>query len=306
MKILKLISGSLFVAAPLVAAVSAQSGPGVQVTDPGVQAASRGTGAALPSVLSNDNPGILAFFLDGQKRFQDVESVSHSPNGNNGLGPRFNSNSCVSCHGQPAVGGTGAAVNPQFQFTSNGVAPGDTTPFFITANGPTREARFPFFFNADGTANLNAPNGGVEDLFTVTSRPDAGTCSLEQPGFDAARAAGNIIFRIPTPTFGAGLIENLDDSTLLWRCRLIQSQRQRWHHHPFRLEGSEQVPAYLCRRGLQRGDGCLQPAVHARPSAARRRPAWKRASGELPEPCGERLPGGQFQSRCDVECSSSR
>jgi CxxC motif-containing protein (DUF1111 family) len=214
MKILKLISGSLFVAAFLVeAAVSAQSGPGVQATDPGVQAASRGTGAALPSVLVNDNPGILAFFLDGQARFQDVESVSGSTS--NGLGPRFNSTSCVSCHGQPAIGGTGAAINPQFQFTSDGVAPADDTPFFITANGPTREARFPFFFNADGSANLNAPNGGVEDLFTVTGRPDAGRCSLTQPPFDAARAANNLIFRIPTPTFGAGLIENLDDSTLL-------------------------------------------------------------------------------------------
>jgi CxxC motif-containing protein (DUF1111 family) len=203
------LSASIFVSALLVA------GAAFAQTDPGVQAADRGTGAALPSVLLDDNPGILAFFQNGQKRFQDVESVSNSPTGNNGLGPRFNSISCVSCHAQPAVGGTGARVNPQFLFTSNGVAPNDTTPYFITANGPTREARFPFFFNADGSANLNAPNGGVEDLFTVTGRSDAGTCSLQQPNFDRARAANNIIFRIPTPTFGAGLIENLDDSTLL-------------------------------------------------------------------------------------------
>ena len=47
-------------------------------------------------------------------------------------------------------------------------------------------------------------------------RPDAGTCtSLAQPNFAAAEAAGNIIFRIPTPLFGDGLFENLDDSTLL-------------------------------------------------------------------------------------------
>jgi CxxC motif-containing protein (DUF1111 family) len=196
-------------------AMALVAGPAFAQTDPGVQAGKRGTGAALASVLADDNPGIKAFFLDGQKRFQDVESVSKSPTGNNGLGPRFNSISCVSCHAQPAVGGTGAAVNPQFQFTRTGVAPADTTPFFITANGPTREARFPFFFNADGSANLNAPNGGVEDLFTVTGRADAGSCRLGQPGFNAAAAANNIIFRIPTPTFGAGLIENLDDSTLL-------------------------------------------------------------------------------------------
>src|SRR6202011_1075985 len=56
---------------------------------------------------------------------------------------------------------------------------------------------------------------GVEDLFTVSGRSDAGSCSLPQPSFAIAVQTNNIIFRIPTPTFGAGLIENLDDSTLL-------------------------------------------------------------------------------------------
>jgi len=182
--------------------------------DPGVQSGNRGTGATLIDP-ANDPNGFTAFFRDDLKRFQDVESVSGSPTGNNGLGPRFNSNQCSSCHAQPAVGGTGAAINPQLQFTSNGVAPGNTTPYFITANGPTREARFPFFFNSNGTVNTSAPNGGVEDLFTVSGRSDAGSCSLPQPNFAAAKAANNIIFRIPTPVFGAGLIENLDDSTLL-------------------------------------------------------------------------------------------
>ncbi len=196
-------------AAVLTFVVLSLAGMALTQTDPGVQAGNRGTGAALSSVLADDNPGILAFFNDGLERFQEVDSAA------NGLGPRFNSTSCSSCHSQPAVGGTGPAVNLQAQFTSNGVAPGDTTPSFITPNGPTREARFPFFFNNNGTANLNAPNGGVEDLFTVTGRSDAGACSLRQPSFAAAQAANNIIFRIPTPTFGAGLIENLDDSTLL-------------------------------------------------------------------------------------------
>src|SRR5258708_39223285 len=88
-------------------------------TDPGVQAGTRGRGAALAAVTNNDNghnPGLNNFFLDGQARFQDVESVKNSPTGNNGLGPRFNSNSCVSCHSQPAIGGSGPAVNPQFAF----------------------------------------------------------------------------------------------------------------------------------------------------------------------------------------------
>jgi len=162
-KTAKLASVSTLVVVFLAGLVFAQ-------TDPGVQSGNRGTGAALPSVLANDT-GFLAFFNDGLARFQAVESVSNSPTGNNGLGPRFNSNQCSSCHAQPAVGGTGAAVNPQFQFTSNGVAPGSTTPNFITANGPTLEARFPFFFNPNGTANLNAPNGGVEDLLPLPAAP---------------------------------------------------------------------------------------------------------------------------------------
>ena len=182
-------------------------------TDPGVQSGNRGTGAALSTIQSDDNAGILALFNDGQSRFQEVESVSGGAN--NGLGPRFNSNSCSSCHAQPAVGGSGAANNPQATFISTGVAPKDSIPYFVTPTGATVEVRFPFYFNRNGSVNLNAPNGGVEDLFTVTGRPDAGSCSLSQPSFSAARAANNIIFRIPTPTFGSGLIENLDDSTLL-------------------------------------------------------------------------------------------
>ncbi|HEY6251549.1 MAG TPA: di-heme oxidoredictase family protein [Candidatus Angelobacter sp.] len=241
------VSVSIFITALLV------TGAFAQVNDPGVQAASRGTGKPLAQVRNDDggnNPGLNAFFADGLARFQDVESVANSPTGNNGLGPRFNFNSCAGCHSQPVVGGTGPAVNPQFAgigSCTNGAgtgpggvsqAPGgvdledtpiqtpaqigtvvcnttNSTPFFITRNGPTREARFPFFFNADGSANTANPNGGVEDLFTVAGRGDgAGACNPGQPSFNAASAANNLIFRIPTPVFGLGLIENLDDSTL--------------------------------------------------------------------------------------------
>jgi CxxC motif-containing protein (DUF1111 family) len=188
-----------------------------QAVDPGVQSGNRGTGAALASVASDSPSGILAFFTDGQTRFQEVETVSNSANV--GLGPRFNSNQCSSCHAQPTIGGSGAATNPQFEFASNGVAPDNTIPSFITATGPTREARFPFFFNSNGSVNTNSPNGGVEEIFTVTGRSDAGACNnpktLPQPSFATAIADNNIIYRIPAPLFGAGLIENLDDSTLL-------------------------------------------------------------------------------------------
>ena len=190
---------------------------GLSQTDPGVQSGTRSNSAGVSTggslIPQGDTSGYTAFFNDGLTRFQDVESVSNGAN--NGLGPRFNANQCSSCHAQPAVGGSGPAMNSQFAIAGSPLAPNDSTPFFITVNGPTREARFPFFFNSSGGANLNNPNGGVEDLFTVSGRSDAGTCTLRQPSFTTAARANNLIFRIPTPTFGAGLIENLDDSTLL-------------------------------------------------------------------------------------------
>ncbi|HEY6923209.1 MAG TPA: di-heme oxidoredictase family protein [Steroidobacteraceae bacterium] len=168
----------------------------------------------LASVLTpatGDPANAQAFFSDGLDRFQEVETIT-----GNGLGPRFNFNQCSGCHSQPTIGGSGPATNPQFTAISKGIASGqDSMPSFITANGPTREARFPFFFNADGSANTNAPNGGVETIFTVSGMPGATSCSLTQPSFSAAAAAGNLIFRIPTPLFGAGLLENIDDSTLI-------------------------------------------------------------------------------------------
>src|SRR5262249_53011037 len=132
-----------------------------------------------------------------------------------GLGPRFNLDSCGGCHAQPAAGGSSPAVNPQFTVISSGVASSatNTRPAFITQNGPVREARFPFFFNAFGGADVNNPNGGVEDIFTISGLTGAGACNLQQPSFAQASAVNNLIFRIPTPTFGAGLIENIDHST---------------------------------------------------------------------------------------------
>ena len=210
--------------AALYAAILVVSGIGVAFaqTDPGVRpgaingqpAASALSPLPLASVTANTPTGVLDFFNNGLTRFQNSEAISGTAN--NGLGPRFNFNNCAGCHSQPTVGGTGGPNNPEFTAIANGIAgPNDTTPAFITAHGPTREARFPFFFNNDGSANTNAPNGGVETLFTVSGLTLANGCSLQQPSFAAAAAAGNLIFRIPTPVFGAGLLENIDDSTLI-------------------------------------------------------------------------------------------
>ncbi len=182
-------------------------------TDPGVRS-NTGVNAGQPFASVTANSNDLAFFQTGLGQFNEHQTVT----GNNpGLGPRFNLDSCGTCHSQPATGGTSPALNPQSQVIANGLVNGgtNTIPYFVLPNGPVREARFPFFFDQFGNPNFNAPNGGVEDLFTVSNRADAGSCSLHQPSFNAARATNNIIFRIPTPVFGAGLMANIDDSTLL-------------------------------------------------------------------------------------------
>ncbi len=190
-------------------------------SDPGVRS-NTGVNAGQPFASVTASPNDLAFFQSGFAQFNEHQTVTGD---NPGLGPRFNLDSCGGCHSQPAPGGTSPAssifpnvgANPQSQVIANGVVNGNTNtiPFFVQANGPVREARFPFFFDQFGNANPNAPNGGVEDLFTLSGRADAGSCSLPQPSFNAARAANNIIFRIPTPTFGTGLMANIDDSALL-------------------------------------------------------------------------------------------
>ena len=50
---------------------------------------------------------------------------------------------------------------------------------------------------------------------TWFGRRDAAGCNISQPNFAQALQQNNIIFRIPTPTFGLGLVENVPDSNLM-------------------------------------------------------------------------------------------
>jgi CxxC motif-containing protein (DUF1111 family) len=151
----------------------------------------------------------MAFFNQTKDTFQEVDSVSGKLPGEAGagLGPRFNMNSCSGCHAFPAVGGSSPQNNPQIAVATLHGADNEV-PSFILPQGPVREARF--IKNPDGT-----PDGGVHDLFVITGRTDAGTCNISQPDFKSALAANNVIFRIPTPTFGAGLIAAIPDSTII-------------------------------------------------------------------------------------------
>src|SRR6267378_2529155 len=176
--------------------------------DPGVRGGEAGAGRAFLDLTTNQ----AAFFTAGANEFADVETVG------NGLGPRMNLDSCAGCHIQPALGGTspnvqfgtppsGNVPNPQVAFASKDGG-SDLVPWFITEDGPVREARF--VLNPDGTRD-----GGVHALFTLTGRAGADNCVLAQPDFATQLMNYNVIFRIPTPTFGAGLIEQIPDAAIM-------------------------------------------------------------------------------------------
>jgi len=166
--------------------------------DPGVRGGAAGAGAPIAGLT----PGQRRFFDAGQGEFDEPETVP------DGLGPRFNLNSCGGCHAQPAVGGTSPALNPQIAAATDAGAQ-NQIPFFVQPYGPAREARFKY--QSDGVTR----DGGVHDLFVITGRSDApGSCQITQENFDIQAQRNNLIFRIPTPTFGLGLVEAISDTTI--------------------------------------------------------------------------------------------
>lgn len=166
----------------------------------------------------------LNFFNAALSRFQEVDSVTGSIDdaspgtlSGSGLGPRFNMNSCSGCHA-PAIGGTSPFNNPEVAVATLDGAQ-NTVPSFITLHGPVREARF--ITNPNGT-----PDGGVHDLFVITGRHDAPGCNIAQPNYEQAIQQNNVIFRIPTPVFGTGQVENTPDVSLENDAAALSSQRQ--------------------------------------------------------------------------------
>jgi CxxC motif-containing protein (DUF1111 family) len=186
------------------------------VVDPGPRGGPLGAGGPLSGLSAAE----VRFFTDARTKFQEVQSVSGAIAGEDstGLGPVFNANSCASCHAEPALGGTSPhpklgfvkARNPEIAFAALDRLPGrdQVVPSFILPDGPVREARY--VRNPDGTSD-----GSVHDLYTIAGRVDAPDCTLPQPDFAAELAKRNVIFRIPTPLFGAGMLENVPDKGLV-------------------------------------------------------------------------------------------
>ena len=210
--------------------------------DPGVRCGPPGAGGPLPGLTTNE----LALFGEGRLRMIELEAVcdtcndvtlasdtGQDPNlatltNSSGLGARFNGDQSSVCHQQPAIGGSGGFLvpnpqdppnkfrkpeNPMFDLIPHRKGAMNSVPSFITQYGPIREVRFQR--NPDGTRD-----GGVHALFAVVGRSDISapgcTAAVLPPiDFETQYRNGNLSFRIPLQTFGLGLIEAIQDTTIL-------------------------------------------------------------------------------------------
>ena len=193
-RVLLATSGMLMLAA---AVSSAQFTAG----DPGVRGGPSGAGTTLPGLSAAQQ----AVFDAGREDFMEGDGIG------TGLGPRFNLDSCAGCHSQPAIGGSSPETNPQVA-VATAFGARNSVPSFIRADGPIREVRYRY--KPDGSRD-----GGVHALFVISGRKDATgdatRCTIAQEDFEPEVSRGNVSFRIPTPTFGLGLVEQIPDSVIV-------------------------------------------------------------------------------------------
>jgi CxxC motif-containing protein (DUF1111 family) len=220
--------------------------------DPGVRGGKPGAGGPIGGLTVNE----LALFNEGKLRMTQLEAVcdtcsdvvlgsdtGEDPNlatltNSSGLGARFNGDQCSVCHQQPAIGGSGGFLvpnpqdrpnkyrkpeNPMFDLIPHRKGAQNYVPSFLTQYGPIREVRFQM--KHDGT-----PDGGVHQLFTIVGRSDIGApgCTatdLPPTDFETEYQRGNLSFRIPLQTFGLGLIEAIQDRTILANSQATASLR---------------------------------------------------------------------------------
>jgi CxxC motif-containing protein (DUF1111 family) len=195
---------------------------------------------------------LAAMWFQGLSVFETVASVNGlfgniASEQMPGLGPMFNSQSCFHCHSQPTVGGSSPGIitintptgsqtftsfsgtqevfleNPEIIDAKDDGASNNPTPSFlpinvvsgpgfstVPANGPVIEVRFVNGLAASGNAAA-IQTGAVGELYTFAGRGDEpANCSISQLTFTGSQLA----FRIPTPTYGLGLVENTPELIL--------------------------------------------------------------------------------------------
>jgi CxxC motif-containing protein (DUF1111 family) len=205
--------------------------------DPGPRTGPANAGGPIKGLSPEDEK----LFWASWEKFKRLYSVSGTLEKGVGLGPAFNGNSCAQCHAQPAAGGSSPSihspqvhqvvarngypelareVNPQFTLASMDRFKGkeQTIPAFVKSDGPVLVPHF--VRNSDGT-----PDGTTHDLYTIAGRTDAPGCVLPQPDFAREAARNNLAFRIPTATYGAGMVESIPDGELIANLESTRAQR---------------------------------------------------------------------------------
>ena len=167
-------------------------------SDPGPRGGAPGAGSPIGGLT----PGELDFFNNhGVPQFIQVEGVA------DGLGPRFNLNSCGGCHIQPALE---EAAPPAIRNSPMRWPWRREIRCLRSSRRMDRCAR-------RGSSETRTARRMVACMHSSRSR-DARmrwqACSIQQPDFAAQLANHNVIFRIPTPTFGAGLIEAITNTAI--------------------------------------------------------------------------------------------
>lgn len=181
---------------------------GQQATDPGVRGinwCTTGCTNGAGTFQSTLTPQEQASEAPAQAQFTTAAIVT-DPNGvmDTGLGPRFNSNSCSSCHQQPALGGSSPSSNPLFQvYQSDGTDHfNNAMPSFETQSGPILVPHLP---------PSSGGNGLVQQLFTIAGTSFPG-CTIQQPPFSQETG---LVFRQPLPTFGDGYIDIIENKDII-------------------------------------------------------------------------------------------
>ncbi len=151
------------------------------ITIGAVLAARCGFGARTAAGTAGRQPRILAYETTLPRRDRplkrsehDAERCSSRPASADfaeaeivadGLGPRFNLDSCAGCHAQPAIGGSSPKVNPQVAL-AKAFGANNTVPSFIKARW-TRPRGAVSSYKSDGTRD-----GGVHALYVISGRVD--------------------------------------------------------------------------------------------------------------------------------------
>jgi len=179
-----------------------------------------GFGAPLPAV-ANSMPD-LATFATGQLNFKEIDSIPT-------LGPLFNGTTCAGCHSQPSMGGGGLFIN-EIRVRDN-TDPGPVHIFAVDnmlRNGPQSQgggAIFAAGISAEPLGcQITSPGCQLstcqqQEVTNTTFNINLATC--DPTSADYLAGGDCVVGRAAVPVFGDGLVEAVDDQTLV---NLAQSE----------------------------------------------------------------------------------